>query len=169
MLVGERVVLRGITAGDVPTLERWLADPQLWQLVSATPPAPRDAATAERRWLENSPDVVQLAVQAGPLLVGVATAHGIDLHNRSAELGIWLGDQAARGNGYGAEALELMIDYCFRLRGIHRLVIETLADNAAMRRLAERSGFRWVGTLRENAWVNGAFVDSVIYDRLVSD
>lgn len=169
MLTGRAVRLRGLTVADLPSIERWLGDPELWQLVHGAPFVPRSPLRAEERWLTESPDVVSFAVDTGTVLVGVATLHSIDPHNRSAELGLWFGDHAARGQGHGREALRLLIDYGFRLRGLHRLAIETLASNGAMRRLAEEAGFRLVGTLRENAWVDGAYADSVLYDRLAED
>jgi RimJ/RimL family protein N-acetyltransferase len=49
----------------------------------------------------------------------------------------------------------------FTIRGLHRLQIETLADNAAMIRTAEQAGFVLEGTLRRAAWVNGEFIDEV--------
>jgi RimJ/RimL family protein N-acetyltransferase len=169
MLVGERVTLRAVRPDDVPVLEAWLADPTLWQLTRDDPVVPRSRAEAERTWQAADPAVASFAIEAGSRVVGACGLFAIDLHNRSADLGLWLGDPSARGHGYGGEVVGLLVDYGFRLRGLHRLQIETLATNAAMRALAERAGFRLAGTLREAAWVDGRFVDVRRYDLLADD
>jgi RimJ/RimL family protein N-acetyltransferase len=169
VLVGQRVTLRAVRPDDVPVLEAWLADPALWQLTRDAPVAPRPRADAERSWLAADPAVASFAIEVGSRLVGACGLFAIDLHNRSADLGVWLGDAVARGHGYGREVVRLLVDYGFRLRGLHRLQIETLATNAAMRALADGAGFRLAGTLREAAWVDGRFVDVLRYDLLAGD
>lgn len=169
MLAGRRVLLRAVEPSDVPALRAWLADPTLWQLTREEPVAPTPLAEAERARTGSDPTSASFAVEVDGRLVGACSLHGIDLHNRTAGVGLWLGDPATRGQGYGAEVVALLVDYGFRLRGLHRLEIETLATNTAMRALAERAGFAPAGTSREAAWVDGAFVDVVHYDLLVGD
>jgi len=101
-------------------------------------------------------------------LLGTALVWGIDLHNRSASLGIAL-RPAHRGQGHAVEAIGLLCDYCFDVLGLHRCNIETLADNAAMAATAERCGFRREGTRREAAWIEGAFVDLIEFGLLAQD
>ncbi len=55
------------------------------------------------------------------------------------------------------------------VRGLHRLQIETLADNTAMITAATRAGFSVEGTLRRSAWVYGAFVDLVVLGLLAEE
>jgi hypothetical protein len=47
--------------------------------------------------------------------------------------------------------------YGFATLGLHRLQLETLADNEPMMRAAIRSGFLVEGTLRRSAWTTGVF------------
>ncbi len=55
------------------------------------------------------------------------------------------------------------------MRSLHRLQVDTLADNTAMWRSAERNGFVREGVLRSSAWVLGEFVDEVLLGLLVED
>lgn len=55
------------------------------------------------------------------------------------------------------------------MRSLHRLQVDTLADNTAMLRSAERNGFVREGVLRSSAWVLGEFVDEVLLGLLVED
>src|SRR5207244_1534335 len=114
--------------------------------------------------------VVELAhgELAGGELVGAALLWAIDLHNRSAHLGLSL-RPAFPGRGLGSDVVLALCEYGFTVRGLHRLQVDTLASNAAMIRAAERAGFTLEGTLRRAGWVNGAFADEVILGLLASD
>ncbi|MEU6786134.1 GNAT family protein [Nonomuraea angiospora] len=62
-----------------------------------------------------------------------------------------------------------MTAFEFVVRGLQRLQIETLSDNAAMLRSAERNGSVREGVLRSSAWVMGEFMDQVLLGLLVQD
>ncbi|MFG3262432.1 MULTISPECIES: GNAT family N-acetyltransferase [Streptomyces] len=104
----------------------------------------------------------------GGTLVGTAVLWGIDTHNRTAHLGLGL-LPSARGKGYGTDTVTALCHYGFVVRGLHRLQIETLSDNAAMLRSAERNGFVREGVLRSSAWVMGEFLDEVLLGLLAAD
>jgi RimJ/RimL family protein N-acetyltransferase len=64
------------------------------------------------------------------------------------EIGIEVHDPADRGNGIGRRALALFLDHLFVEERAHRVQLTTDVENPAMRRVAERLGFRLEGTLR---------------------
>ena len=109
--------------------------------------------------------VVELA---GSALVGEALLWGIDLHNRSAHVGIAL-LPSFRGQGLSVEVLHLVCRYAFVVRGLHRLQMETLVDNESMLAAAGRLGFEREGVLRGAAWTNGHFTDVAVLGLLASD
>ncbi|MER8186820.1 GNAT family protein [Kitasatospora sp. NPDC094015] len=166
MLRGDKVGLRARFEDDVPILRTELyedvagssrAESRPWRPI---PPGSKDS-----RLVGDDPDpahvpfsVVELA---GGTLVGTATLWGIDTHHRSAHIGLGL-LPSARGKGYGTDVVATLCHYGFVVRGLHRLQIETLADNHAMLRAAERNGFAREGVLHSSAWVMGEFLDEVI-------
>jgi RimJ/RimL family protein N-acetyltransferase len=101
-------------------------------------------------------------------LIGSATVWGIDTHNRNAHLGLGL-VPAARAKGYGTETVALLCRYGFVVRGLRRLQLETLEDNHAMLRAAERNGFVREGRLRSSSWVMGEFLDDVVLGLLAEE
>lgn len=64
------------------------------------------------------------------------------------EIGIEVHDPAARGAGIGRRALGLFLDHLFLEERAHRVQLTTDVENTAMRRVAQRLGFRMEGTLR---------------------
>jgi RimJ/RimL family protein N-acetyltransferase len=63
----------------------------------------------------------------------------------------------------------VLCHYAFVVRNLHRVGIETLATNQAMRKAAVRAGFVEEGLVREAAFVLGERVDEVTYGLLRSE
>ncbi|MEV7008099.1 GNAT family protein [Streptosporangium sp. NPDC051022] len=172
MLRGDRVLLRATTKEDLPVLHRMHDEVETAVGASDTPWVPRSLDQVIARYEKQEPDpaVVEFAVESvsGGDLLGSAVLWGIDSYNRNGHLGISLLAEA-RGRGYGTDALRVLCDYAFRIRGLHRLGLETLVTNTAMIASAEKAGFRREGTLRGHAWVAGAFVDEALFGLLAAD
>ncbi|MFZ0171971.1 MAG: GNAT family protein [Acidimicrobiales bacterium] len=170
MLRGERVALRARIESDVAVLHaelyddvvtRTRTDSRPWRPISPdAPAAPYRISDPTDDWAAFS--VVDLGDGD---LAGEAILWGIDPHNRSAHVGISL-RPAFRGRGLGADAVRVLCEYGFTVRGLHRLGVETLRDNGPMLRIAEQVGFVREGVLRRAAWVNGQFIDEVVFGML---
>jgi RimJ/RimL family protein N-acetyltransferase len=160
MLRGDTVGLRARIEADVPVLHAELYDDVATRSrADSRPWRPLNPAASPYAVGEPGGDAAVFSVirLADGELAGEALLWGIDPHNRSAHLGISL-RPALRGQRYG-----------FLVRGLHRLQLETLADNAAMVRAATGAGFTPEGTLRRAAWVSGAFLDEVIFGLLADE
>ncbi|MFF0741146.1 GNAT family N-acetyltransferase [Streptomyces sp. NPDC004111] len=173
MLKGNKVGLRARHQEDIPVLHSELYDDVVngsraesapWRPLTPGTKDPRLAVDDSREGLVQF-SVVELE---GNTLVGMATLWGIDTHSRSAHIGMGL-RPAARGKGYGTDVVGVLCHYGFVARGMHRLQIETLADNAAMLAAAERNGFVREGVLRSSAWVMGEFLDEVLLGLLAEE
>ncbi|MEU6197983.1 GNAT family protein [Streptomyces sp. NPDC047061] len=173
MLTGSTVGLRARHEEDFPVLRAELyndvvhssrSDDRPWRPVA---PGSQDPRLSVDHKDEGSVrfSVVELA---GGTLVGSAVLWGIDNHNRSAHLGMGL-LPASRGKGYGTDTVAVLCHYGFVVRGLHRLQVETLSDNAAMLGAAERNGFVREGVLRSSAWVMGEFLDEVLLGLLARE
>ncbi|MFJ3792302.1 GNAT family N-acetyltransferase [Kitasatospora sp. NPDC090091] len=173
MLRGENVGLRARYTEDIPILVTELyddvvnssrAESKPWRPITPGSNDPRlvvdDTAEGHVPF-----SVVELD---GGTLVGAATLWGIDNHHRSAHIGLGM-LPSARGKGYGTDVVAVLCHYGFVVRGLQRLQIETLADNVAMLRSAERNGFVREGVLRSSAWVMGEFLDEVVLGLLARD
>jgi RimJ/RimL family protein N-acetyltransferase len=85
------------------------------------------------------------------------------------DLGIGLfGDR--RGRGTGTTALTLMTDFLFEEERAVRVSLSTDVDNLAMRRAAEKAGFRLEGIMR-GFWrtPGGGSRDYALYARTAAD
>jgi RimJ/RimL family protein N-acetyltransferase len=173
MLCAGKVGLRARDEADVAVLHaelyediatRMRADSRPWR------PIPVGSAASPYALSEPRDDVAVFSVVelAGGELAGEALLWAIDLHNRTAHLGLSL-RPAFRGRGLGTDVVVALCEYGFAVRGLHRLQVDTLAGNTAMIRAAERAGFVPEGRLRQAAWVSGEFADEVILGLLAAD
>ena len=172
MLRGELTVLRARTEEDARTLHADLyEDVATWVRSDTRPWVPVPFGSGSPYWpAEAAPAPTDAAVFAVTelstgQLAGEAVLWGIDMHNRSAHVGLSL-RPAFRGRGLGTDVIRVLCRYGFVIRGLHRMQLETLADNAAMIAVAERLGFTREGTTRGSGWVNGQWADDVIFGLL---
>ncbi len=172
MLRAGQVGLRARDEADVPVLHAELyediairvqADSRPWRPIPAGAASPY--AVGEPR---DDHAVFSIVELASGELAGEALLWAIDLHNRTAHLGVSL-RPAFRGRGLAADVVLALCQYGFAIRGLHRLQVDTLASNAAMIRAAERAGFVPEGKLRGAAWVNGEWADEVLLGMLATD
>ncbi len=174
MLHGELIGLRVRQDSDIEVFETELlnevevrirSEVRPWRPI---PPGSPESPYRERPSDHDDPAkpakfaVVELATGD---LAGDALLWGIDLHNRGAHIGLTM-RPAYRGKHLGTDVVRVLCHYGFDIRGLHRLQIETLADNHAMIASATRAGFVQEGTLRQAAWVDGRFTDELIFGRL---
>jgi RimJ/RimL family protein N-acetyltransferase len=173
MMRGDKIGLRARRESDVPVLHeqfhddvrvRSRADPRPWQPIAA------ESGHSSFRVREPSDTAASFSVEEldTRALAGAAALWGIDTHNRTAHLGLSLLPDF-RGRGLGSDVVRVLCEYGFAVRGMQRLQVETLADNAAMIAAATRAGFTVEGTLRRSAWVYGEFLNEVVLGLLADE
>ncbi|MER5353093.1 GNAT family protein [Kitasatospora sp. NPDC002551] len=173
MVRGDRIGLRARHEDDIPILRTELYDDVVNSArAEGRPWRPITPGSKDPRLVgdDSNPAHVPFSVVEleGGTLVGTATLWGIDTHNRCAHIGLGL-LPSTRGKGYGTDVVAALCHYGFVVRGLHRLQVETLSDNTAMLRAAERNGFVREGVLRSSAWVLGEFLDQVVLGLLARD
>lgn len=105
-----------------------------------------------------------LAIETDGRLIGSIQGYRDGLPDGVFGLGIDLFDERDRGKGHGTAAAKALVARLFDAEGARRVEAGTANDNAAMRAVLERLGFKQEGILR--SWYpseDGRGVDSVVY------
>ncbi|MBV9594572.1 MAG: GNAT family N-acetyltransferase [Actinobacteria bacterium] len=172
MLTGDRVLLRARRPEDVPVLHAELYDDVvLRSRTDDRPWRPRpvdDRSPFALPAVDDGVDAFSVVELATDELAGACVMWGLDQHNRSAHFGVSL-RPAFRGRGLGTDVMGVLCQFAFCTRGLHRVQVETLADNSAMLRSAVHVGFVEEGRMRQAAWVQGEFVDLVVLGQLAAE
>ena len=121
-----------------------------------------------RRLSENTESVYHLVGIIDGQIVGLA---GVDTfpnrprRRHAGAIGISVHEDW-QGKGVGKELMRAIVDLADNWLNLTRLELEVYADNQAAIRLYERFGFEVEGRLRQHAFRDGQFVDSIVMGRI---
>ena len=96
------------------------------------------------------------------LYLGGCGLNQVDALNQRANLGYWVRSSAA-GQGVATAAVRLVRDWGFAQTDLMRLEVLVAVGNTASRRVAEKSGAVYEGTLRGRLLVHGTRHDAALY------
>jgi RimJ/RimL family protein N-acetyltransferase len=163
VLTGELVTLRPVEPDDYPRFAAFRNNVEVQVLADGRAPVPLPVAVVTQRW-EQVDGTASFAMveNAGGTLIGHCNLHGEHQLNRTAELGIVIGDRGYWGRGYGREAVSLLVDYGFRYRNLRRIYLETKATNERAIRSYRAAGFVEEARRREHIWSDGRYIDIVV-------
>ena len=88
---------------------------------------------------------------------------------RSAEISIIIGDKQSRGNGYGSEAIKLLVGHIFTRMNLNRLQAGMVDKNSSSHGAFMSAGFQQEGVLRQAYYCDGEYQDVVIMGLIKSD
>jgi len=174
MIYGDRVRLRSVEKEDIPLFFEWLNDPEVIEGLSLFLPM---SLADENHWFERlaerPPEEKPLAIEVrssdGWRLVGNSGFHNIEWHNRSAEIGIFIGDKSIWNKGYGTEAVSLLLQHGFGTLNLNRVFLSVHETNRRAIRAYEKAGFIQEGAMRQAVYKNGKFQDMLFMSVLRSE
>jgi ribosomal-protein-serine acetyltransferase len=101
-------------------------------------------------------------------IVGIIHLREIDMANRQAMIGYWVGEEF-RGKGFAKQATRALCGYAFRERGLNRIEIRCATGNTASQAVPQSLGFVREGVLRDKEWLYDHFVDHIVFSVLAKD
>lgn len=101
-------------------------------------------------------------------IIGDLGIHFFDTENKQVEIGCTL-NQDFQNQGYATESIKRVIDYLFEELNKHRIIASLDPDNENSIRLVERIGFRKEAHFVESVFINGKWVDDLIYALIEKD
>jgi len=172
-ILTERLVLRTLEASDANAVHAYRVEPE----VARYQTWPFSSIDGVHAFLSRQHGMDPLAFndwfQIGITLRGTGEVIGDfglrarDNDRRQVELGITLAQRFQR-RGFGSEALNALLDFLFSETDTHRIYCSTDPRNRPCLRLLEKAGFRREGHMIESLWINGEWVDDMIFALLRS-
>ncbi|PEJ73166.1 GNAT family N-acetyltransferase [Bacillus wiedmannii] len=102
-------------------------------------------------------------------MIGELSILDIDEENKRAGFRISMLSIALTGQGYGTEAITIVLKFVFEQLYLNRLQLEVFSHNLRGIRAYEKVGFVKEGTLRQSLFYNDTFSDEIIMAILKSD
>ncbi|HZK17280.1 MAG: GNAT family protein [Anaerolineaceae bacterium] len=170
ILYAERIRLRASEREDIPLFLKWVNDPDVCENLEQTTVLNR---VHEEAWFENVskgpseelPLVIEVRQETenaeGNGWVAIGNIALIDIHqvNRSAEIGIMIGEKNYWDRGFGTEAMRRMCQYGFDELNLHRIFLRVFEGNQRGIKAYQKAGFVYEGTMRQARYHLGRYWD----------
>lgn len=167
---GSNVALGPIRRDLIPLYQVWMNDLETTRFLRSWPMSlDQEIAWFDRTVKDDSIAIFTIYQRPDFRPIGNVDLHDIDVRNRTAELGILIGEKGARGRGLGTEAVRLMCDYGFHVLDLHSIMLLTFGWNIAGQKAYVKAGFREFGRRREARFFAGRYWDDIYYDLLRED
>jgi diamine N-acetyltransferase len=163
-LTGECLYLRPIEAEDLPFIRRWANDPEVRRLTGEALPMSKAGADEFLERVRQDKERVWFVVvlKENDRVIGEAGLLRMFHPWRNTDLSIIIGDKEAWGQGYGTQAILLLLDYAFGYLGFHRVSLGVVGFNERALRFYEKVGFKREGLQRDGYYHDHAFHDFVM-------
>lgn len=147
----QRILLRPWREEDAEALYKYASDPEVGPRAGWNPHKSVEESLEIIRTLFASDHMwaIELKETGEPIGCIGYFIHGesnIEIGENDAETGYWIA-RPYWNKGICSEALNLLIDHCFRIKGYQSLWCDFFPDNPASGRVMEKCGFRDTGMI----------------------
>ncbi len=174
MLRGKRIKLGPIKREYIDSFLKWFNDPEITQYLIIYRPMTR---MAEEEWMETlkeREDTIHFSIvipneDGSEILIGNCGIHKIDWKNRVGELGIVIGEKEYQNEGFGTEAIEILLEYSFNTVNLNRIELLVYDYNVRAMKAYKKVGFIEEGRKRQFMWYKGAYHDAIMMGILAEE
>ncbi len=164
MIQGERIRLRALERADLVYFKEWLNDPEVRAGISMYKPFSMEDETEWYEAMRQQPKdehPLCIEVEEGDdwVMIGNLSFMNLNWRVRKAEFGITIGDKRYWDQGYGTEATELLLGHGFETLNLNRIYLRVLDNNPRARRVYEKMGFVFEGSMRQAEYLEGKYID----------
>ena len=169
-LLGDRIYLSPRSVEDAEKFTQWLNDFEVTDYTGRSGQVM--SLEGEKEYLKenlNPEATFSIITIDEDKLIGTVGLDRIDHINRTATLGIFIGDKQYLSKGYGTEAIRLLLDYGFNYMNLHSVKLQLMSFNERALKCYKKCGFKETGKIRENKYINGKYYDTITMDILKNE
>ena len=166
-LVGDRIYLSPRSIEDAEKFTEWLNDFETTDYIGRS--GRLLTVAEEKEFLEkniNSEATFVIVTLDDDKMIGTVSIEKINHLNRTGVLGIFIGDKDYRNNGYGTEAIKLILEYGFKYLNLNNIKLDLMEFNERALKCYKKCGFKEYGRRRKSEFVNGKYYDKISMDIL---
>ncbi|WP_026695527.1 GNAT family N-acetyltransferase [Peribacillus kribbensis] len=162
-LENTRIYLRRLEDSDLNHYLSAVSDPYIRRLTGTSAfLTKKDLEDAFNKWNADSSRIdLIICLQKDNQIIGDLAMLDIDHRERKGSFRIAITKQYT-GQGYGSEALRLIIEYMFNTLNLRRIAINVFSFNERAMSTYKKLGFKLEGTLREDLFFDGKYHDNHI-------
>lgn len=170
MISGKLVNLRALEKQDMALLQKWMNDPDLTRWLGPRSPISLDEQIHWFDKLSSDKSKIKLLIEdKSGAAVGLVSLMQINLKDRSAEFGIYLGEHSTIGKGVGKDATMAMLKFGFQELGLIKIFLVVLEENERAIKSFLSCGFQKEAVLRQNIFFGDRYHNQVIMGILAEE
>lgn len=164
LIRGNRVVLRAREPEDAERAFRWINDYEVSRFLIMRYPQSREE---EQAWVRNTPKVgffgLHLSIDTlDGVHIGNIDLRDVQPENRTAEIGVMIGDKRYWSGGYGSDAVRTLTRFAFQIMNLQKVHLRTYEYNERGQAAFRKAGFREEGRLRRHLYMEGRYWDVLV-------
>ncbi|HEX3723585.1 MAG TPA: GNAT family protein [Nitrolancea sp.] len=170
-VTGAKVALGPLCRDLIPTFCRWKNALSTSRTLGLSWPATIEQEEATYEQSVASTTRIDFIVYEGETLqpIGTTFLYEIDHRHSRAGFGIIIGEERARGRGYGTEATRLTLDYAFNALGLQNVMLTVYEFNVAGIHAYRNAGFQEIGRRRRCSRLGPKLWDLIYMDCVADD
>ena len=169
-IVGTKVYLSPITKDDPEKYCTWLNNLEIGlklNMQTANISMSQEVETLER--LMKDGNHFAIVDKENEEVIGNCGYNKVNHINRSATIGIFIGDNNYWNKGYGTEVIDLILNYGFNILNLHNIMLEVKEFNKGAIKCYEKCGFKLIGRRREDSIYGIKKYDTLYMDIISSE
>ena len=167
-LKGIHLFLRALEPEDLDFVYSIENDESIWNVSTTQTPYSKFLI---RQYLENAHQDIYEAKQLRLAIckndteevIGLIDLFDFDPRNNRAGIGIVIQNLNYRGKGYGAESLQLLINYSFNQLNLHQLYANIGVENDTSLKLFSTFGFQKCGVKKDWNLIENTYQDEALF------
>ena len=165
-LMGNRLYLSPVCIDDAPMYVKWMNDKTVSENIGIDTKV--STLEGEKKWLlKNQNDYnFGIVLKEGDELIGGCGFSQVDLIHLNGKLVIFIGDEQNRGQGYGKEAIKLLLEYGFNNLNLNNIMLMVYSFNTRAIKLYESLGFKKFGVRHKSYYFKNKFYDEIFMEIL---
>lgn len=168
---GKRIYLSPLNIEDAETYLKWLNDRSVTEGTHGVHRVYN--IEIEKEWISNELQkgkyTFGIVLKENDKLIGNCGIMNPNFIDGTAQLGIFIGEEKYRNNGYGSEALKLLLDYGFNILRLHNISLDVFSFNKRAINCYKKIGFKEYGRRHECYFLDGKYHDEISMEILVDD
>lgn len=169
-IVGERIYLSPMFIDDLEQYTRWMNDIEVTRYLGQVAKCyslEREKEVLERMIKEDHNFAIVLKKE--DRLLGNASIFDLNHLHQRAEIGLFIGEAKDRGNGYGKEVVNLLVDYGFSYLNLNNIMLKVISENTVAITAYTKCGFKEFGRRTKSYFLNSRWLDEIYMEIIRED
>ena len=165
---GSRIYLSPMNIDDLEIYTKWLNDCNVTNGIHGTHKMINLETEKEylNKCLSNGDYQFAIVKKENDELIGNCGIDDISFRDQNGVIGLFIGEEENRNKGYGKEAIDLLLEYCFNYLNLNNIMLKVFSFNERAIKCYKKVGFKEIGRRRKCCYLNGKFYDDVYMDIL---